>query len=187
MRGRCPYRHGCRPLCPPLTARPPAVQPKKVTESKYAAKDRADASVAAASANVDPNDPAAVARAQAEAEMRMFAGDLAAGGGGNELDTMQPKTKTEFEKYADTLVALYGTKHKDSKQYKLFVKQVAKGLCEAMDAEAIKDVETALAGVRSAKLKAAREAAAQGKKGARPRLPAPFLAVANKRPGLCAE
>lgn len=146
-----------------------------MVESRYAAKDRAAAAAAAAAVNVDPNDRGAVLRAQAEGEMRMFAGDLVGddGGPGAELDAMQPKTKAEFEKYADVLVAAYGTRHKDSKQYKLFVKQVARGLCESLEPEEVKDVETALAGVRSAKLKAAREAKAQEKKGVLPHIEPP--------------
>eukprot|EP00892_Ulva_mutabilis_P010887 jgi/Ulvmu1/8170/UM040_0067.1 len=143
----------------------PVSQPKKVVESRYAAKDRAAAAAAAAASQIDPTDSAAAARAQAEGEMRMFAADLADDVGGNELDALKPKTNTEFETYAATLVRLYGTVHKDSKQYKFFVKQVARGLCEALDTDGIKDVETSLAGVRSAKLKAARESAAKEKKG----------------------
>lgn len=144
------------------------MQPKKVLESKYAAKDRVAAAAAAAAAEIDPNDPAAVARAQAEGEMRMFAADLSTAP--NELDALpKPKTNGEFETYAATLLRLYGTVHKDSKQYKFFVKQVMRGLCDELDTDGIKDVETSLAGLRSTKLKAARESAAKEKRGAAPR------------------
>ena len=40
------------------------LQPKKVVESRYALRDAKDAAAAAAAANIDPNDKAAVARAQ---------------------------------------------------------------------------------------------------------------------------
>ena len=79
------------------------VQPKKVVESKYAAKDAAYNQRAAAAAQIDPNDAGAAARAQRDAEM----GDLAAElGGGPQIDPLAPKTKAEFDKYAADILSL---------------------------------------------------------------------------------
>lgn len=59
----------------------------------------------------------------------------------------------------------YCKPHESSKQYKTFVKTLAKALCESLDKDAIKDVETALAGLRSQKVSEALRLAAEAKKG----------------------
>jgi Translation initiation factor eIF3 subunit len=150
-----------------------ALQPKKVAETRYAARDAKDAAAAARAAEVDPHDPAAVKFAQEEAEMRMMAeqiggGEGAATAGLSKLDEMSEAatSKGDFEAFAKELVDTYGAPHAKSKQYKAFVKAIAKGLCEVLDKDGVKDVETALAGLRSDKVKADLKAAADAKKGA---------------------
>lgn len=81
------------------------MQPKKVVESRYAARDARDAAAHAAAPKFDPNDPAAAARAQEEAEIRMMQEQMGGGDGGaasSKLDEMSAtaKSKADFEAFA---------------------------------------------------------------------------------------
>ena len=148
------------------------MQPKKAVESRYAARDAADAKRAALGGAVDPADPKAAARAQQDAEARMMAEQLGVSGAPADtpaaaLATANPTTKADFEAFAHDIFEALAKPHAGGKQYKGFVKALAKELCGVLEAESVKDVETALAGLRSEKLKAARAAAAQKKTGAR--------------------
>jgi translation initiation factor 3 subunit J len=91
----------------------------------------------------------------------------AGGSAHHELDEMSTsaKSKADFEALAAALCTHFADRHKDSKQYKAFVKVLAKGLCAHLDKDGVKDVETALAGLRSEKVKAELKAAAEAKKG----------------------
>lgn len=100
------------------------MQPKKVVVSKYAEKDKAAREAAARAAAYDPNDKAAVMRAQADGEMAMMADMLGVEGGVNPLDSMKPTSNAEFEQYAQKIAERYATPHKSAKQYKYFIKQV---------------------------------------------------------------
>lgn len=140
----------------------PAPQPKKTApESKYAAKDREYARRAHGAIG---DDPESIARAQEEAELAA-AQELFGGDAGPRLETMAPKSNADFEEYARALVDRHVLVHAKAKQYKFFVKQLARAICEPLDKDEVKDVETAVASVRSAKVKAEREAAAAAKKG----------------------
>jgi hypothetical protein len=141
------------------------VQPKKVVERRYAAKDAAYAARAAAAEPVDQSNPAAVQRAQEEAEMQLMTEQLG-GGAAVSLSPLTPKTKAEFEEYALQVAKEHVDVLKGSKHYKTFVKSLAKELCSHLDKDSIKDVETALAGLRSEMVKAERQALAEARKGA---------------------
>jgi hypothetical protein len=84
------------------------------------------------------------------------------------ISKMNPKTNAEFEKYAKTIFDQFCVPHADVKQFKFFVKSLAKMLCEKLDKDAVKDVEAAVCVVRSQKVKAERDAAAAAKKGVLP-------------------
>lgn len=83
------------------------------------------------------------------------------------LDSYLPKSLKEFDEFATEIVARHVTIHKDSKQYKAFVKSLIKAMLEPMGSEESKDIETCVAGVRSDKIKAekakAADKAAKGK------------------------
>ena len=149
------------------------MQPKRVTESRYAERDARDAAAAAASIAVDPTDAAAVKRAQEDAEMRMMAeqvGDSAAAPpplADLAKQNEAAKSKADFEALAAAAFDALGEPHTKSKQYKTYVKALAKAFCDKLDKEGIKDVETALAGQRSEKVKAELAANAAVKKGVR--------------------
>jgi hypothetical protein len=146
------------------------LQPKKEVTNKYAAHDAADAERAAHSKSFDPNDPKAAMLAQADSEARHMAEELgvstAAPAGPVIFGGQEPKSKADFEKYAADVAKHYGNPYVKNKQYRVLVKSLAKALCLEMEPEGIKEVEATLAGLRSDKLKEARQAAAGAKKGA---------------------
>ncbi|KAJ9511084.1 hypothetical protein QJQ45_013163 [Haematococcus lacustris] len=84
----------------------------------------------------------------------------AAGQQGPNLDTFLPKSLKDFEELAATLASRYVVVHRDSKQFKAFLKALSE----------VKDVETSLAGLRSEKFKAEAAEAAQAKKGTKKQL-----------------
>ncbi|KAL6753943.1 eukaryotic translation initiation factor 3-like protein [Haematococcus lacustris] len=93
----------------------------------------------------------------------------AAGQQGPNLDTFLPKSLKDFEELAATLASRYVVVHRDSKQFKAFLKALFKACCAPLPSSEVKDVETSLAGLRSEKFKAeAAEAAA--KKGTKKQL-----------------
>jgi translation initiation factor 3 subunit J len=150
------------------------LQPKKEVQNKYAARDAAEADRAAAAVSIDPNDRKAAMQAQADSEARLMAEQLgvstaAPPAGPVIFGGQEPKSKADFEKYAADVAKHYGAPHAKNKQYRVFVKALTRALCTEMDTEGIKEVETTLAGIRSDKLKEARQAASGAKKGA-PRL-----------------
>jgi translation initiation factor 3 subunit J len=146
------------------------LQPKKEVEDKYAARDAADAERAGAAVSIDPNDKKAAMKAQADSEARLMAEQLgvsttAPPEGLVIFGGQEPKSKADFEKYAGEVAKHYGAPHAKNKQYRVFVKALVKALCSEMEPEGIKEVETTLAGLRSDKLKEARQAASGAKKG----------------------
>uniref|UniRef100_A0A7S3VSN1 Eukaryotic translation initiation factor 3 30 kDa subunit n=1 Tax=Dunaliella tertiolecta TaxID=3047 RepID=A0A7S3VSN1_DUNTE len=84
------------------------------------------------------------------------------GGAGDELnlDRFLPKTMKEFEQFAAAIVNKYVTVHKDSKNYKGFIKALFKNTCASLSSSDIKDVETSVAGARTEKVKAEQAEAA---------------------------
>lgn len=130
-------------------------QPKKKAEKKYSKGEVADEPL---------DDPIAEKlrrqRLEEEADFRS-ARDLF--GGGKGLDDMLPKTLKDFEAYAEQLAGRYLLPHSGSKNYKGLLKAVLRAAMEPLAADDAKEVEQAVAGVRSEKVKAQQAAAAAKK------------------------
>ncbi|KAG2486474.1 hypothetical protein HYH03_014921 [Edaphochlamys debaryana] len=129
----------------------PAPQPKKKEEKKYR-EERAILD--------EPlDDPVAeklrrqklVEQADYEAARELFGDAL------KPLDSYMPKTLKEFEDFAAELVSRHVTEHHESKHYKAFIKVLCKLAVEPLGPDEVKDVETALAGVRADKAKKKKE------------------------------
>jgi hypothetical protein len=84
------------------------------------------------------------------------------------LDAMQPKSAKDFEDFAAALINKYVAPHAKSAHYKTLVKAVMKGAVRPLDMQQTKDIETAVAGMRSEKLK--EKAAAEAAKKCEPPL-----------------
>ncbi len=69
------------------------------------------------------------------------------------LDALQPKSAKDFEDFAAALVNKYMAPHAKSAHYKALVKAVVKNAVKPLDLQQTKDIETAVAGMRSDKLK----------------------------------
>ena len=69
--------------------------------------------------------------------------------GGVNLDTFLPKSVKDFDDYASTVAMRFIVGHKESKNYKAFLKALVKYACEPLPSTEVKDIETSLAGVRS--------------------------------------
>lgn len=70
-----------------------------------------------------------------------------------DLDAMQPKSAKDFDDFATALVNKYLAPHAKSAHYKSLVKAVAKAAIKPLDLQQTKDIETAVAGMRSDKVK----------------------------------
>eukprot|EP00193_Tetraselmis_chui_P012869 CAMPEP_0177770050 /NCGR_PEP_ID=MMETSP0491_2-20121128/10698_1 /TAXON_ID=63592 /ORGANISM="Tetraselmis chuii, Strain PLY429" /LENGTH=222 /DNA_ID=CAMNT_0019287199 /DNA_START=243 /DNA_END=911 /DNA_ORIENTATION=- len=79
------------------------------------------------------------------------------------LDTFIPKSAKEFDEFARMLAHKYLLPHADSSHYKSLLKSLNKVALVSMTAQETKDVETCLAGIRTDKLKAEREAVKEKK------------------------
>eukprot|EP00798_Chlamydomonas_sp_ICE-L_P013724 gene13724-19622_t len=70
----------------------------------------------------------------------------------------------DFDEYATAISNKYCIGHKDSKNYKAFIKALAKSLLAPLPSSDVKDIETSIAGYRSEKMKAEQaEASAKSK------------------------
>jgi hypothetical protein len=82
-----------------------------------------------------------------------------------DLDKLQPKTAKDFEDFAAALVGKYMLPHSKNTHYKALAKAVTRLALKPLDVQQTKDIETAIAGIRSDKLKekAAADAAKKSK------------------------
>lgn len=81
--------------------------------------------------------------------------DLFGGGdGGINLDLFLPKSVKDFDDFAATLVNRYVLPHKDSKNFKVLIKAIARKACEPLGSGDVKEVESAVGVVRAEKVKA---------------------------------
>lgn len=87
------------------------------------------------------------------------------GGEDRSLDNLLPKSVKDFETYAEIMFNKYLAPHAEHKHYKLLVKQVVKLAVGPLGVQETKDLETALAGVRSDKFKAEQAAKLAASKG----------------------
>ena len=133
---------------------------KTPVESKYADKDREYAAKNLPVATTD--DKAAIQAAQEAADL-IAAQELF--GSACTLATKTPKTNGEFEEYAQQLFEKYVLIHKNSKQWKFFIKSIVRQACEPFSKEEMKDIEAVVASVRSDKVKADIAAAKELRKG----------------------
>lgn len=81
------------------------------------------------------------------------------------LDGWLPKSVKDFEDYAKCLVDRYVISHRENKNFKAFLKAVIKLSCEPLTVQETKDIETAIAGLRTDKVKAEVAAASAKKAG----------------------
>ncbi|TPX36971.1 hypothetical protein SmJEL517_g01028 [Synchytrium microbalum] len=88
----------------------------------------------------------------------------------SKLETMDPKSKEEFEEYRTELTKLI-SKFEKRAQYSSFVEFLARDLCVSMDPTEIKRIATTLTALASERQKAMKPVA-PGKKKAAPRLAA---------------
>lgn len=70
-----------------------------------------------------------------------------------DLDAMQPMSAKDFDDFGTALVNKYLAPHAKSTHYKSLVKAVAKAAIKPLDLQQTKDIETAVAGMRSDKVK----------------------------------
>jgi len=128
-------------------------QPKKKVEKKY---DKVEEEYVPLDDPVEEKlrQQRLVEEADLRAAQELF------GGSGKGLDGMLPKTLKDFEDYADNLVGRYVAIHKDSKNYRAFLKAVIKKATEHLTGEDTKELENAIMTIRMDKQKAEKAAAA---------------------------
>eukprot|EP00798_Chlamydomonas_sp_ICE-L_P003900 gene3900-13970_t len=125
-------------------------QPKKKEEKKYL---KGESSVDDQPLDDPVEEKARLQRLIEKADLEA-AKDLFAGASGVILDVFLPKSVKDFEEYAQTIVAKFAHCHKDSKNYKAFIKSLMKHVCASLPSGEVKEIETTIAIVRQDKMKA---------------------------------
>jgi len=128
----------------------PTSQPKKKEEKKYLKESVA--------VDVPLDDPAAekARRQRLQEEQDLAAArDLFDGAGEKvNLDALLPKTVKDFEEFAGHLASRYITVHKESKNYKAFLKALVKLAVAPLTSTDTKEIEQSLGATRAEKHKA---------------------------------
>uniref|UniRef100_A0A061QWT3 Translation initiation factor eIF-3 subunit 1 n=1 Tax=Tetraselmis sp. GSL018 TaxID=582737 RepID=A0A061QWT3_9CHLO len=133
----------------------PVEKPKPKSKEKKTYEDKG-----AAKPDQPLDDPVAEKlRQQRLVEEADFAAARELFGTDQTLDGFIPKTQKDFEEFARMIVHKYILPYSDNSNYKALIKSINKVSLVPVTAQEAKDVETAVAGIRTEKLKLEREAA----------------------------